>query len=76
MLQVLTVLPFAVAAIGLVLLGVSNGTYFIRTHDRDFLRQFWLKRESLTRCEYLLNRLGFILALGGIFWICLSRLVR
>lgn len=76
MLQVLTILPFAVAAVGLVSLGVSNAMYFARTHDQDFLRRFWLGREILTQSEYILNRVGFALALGGIFWMCLSLLVR
>jgi hypothetical protein len=58
----------AVALIGQVLLWASNQAYYQRTKDRNFLR-FWLYRHLLTRKEYVVNRIGFALALTSFIGI-------
>jgi cbb3-type cytochrome oxidase subunit 1 len=50
---------------GLVLVGFSNILYFKRTKAKP-LQRFWLGKELLTRNEYILNRLGFWMAVTGI----------
>ncbi len=45
---------------------VSNAMYYRRTRDKQYGRRFWLGKDMLTRSEYLLNRIGLVLALLGI----------
>jgi hypothetical protein len=55
-----------ISAIGVVLLIASNFVYYNRTKDPHYDRRFWLGKDLLTSGEYLLNRLGFWLAIAGI----------
>jgi hypothetical protein len=52
-----------IATIGLALLSLSLVLCWRRTHDQQFFYRWWLPRAMLTRLEYVLNRIGFVLAL-------------
>jgi hypothetical protein len=61
-------MPFIGITIGLVglALGIlSLVLYWRRTHDRQLWERLWLSRGSLSPSEYVLNRLGFAIALVG-----------
>ena len=60
------ILEVVIAAIGIALLSVSLVLYQTRTHDEKFFTRFWLSRSLLTSREYVLNRLGFALAVAVI----------
>ena len=60
------ILEIVIAAIGVALLCVSLVMYQTRTHDEKFLTRFWLGRRLLTSREYVLNRVGFTLAVSVI----------
>ena len=60
------VLAAAAGVSGLVLLIFSNGMYYGRTLDKDYGRRFWLSKSIATRREYILNQIGFWLALSSI----------
>ena len=56
--------PTIPAVGGIVLLVVSNVIYARRTQDPELRTRFWLPKARLTPREYILNRLGFALAVA------------
>lgn len=54
------------AVIGIVLVAVSLVLYQGRTRDKKILTRFWLGKDLLTKREYVLNRVGFVLWLVAI----------
>lgn len=65
---------FAIVILGILMGIISNVMYFVRTGDKPFQR-FWLGKELLTKPEYILNRVGFTFAVGGIILVFSLRLV-
>ena len=53
------VLMWVALIAGIVLTSATNVMYYRRTRDRQIWRRVWLRRDVLTRSEYLLNRIGF-----------------
>ena len=62
--QVILNIGIALAVIGILLLITSNVMYYKRTKDKGYIKRFWLKKEILTKNEYILNRVGFSLSYG------------
>lgn len=60
------VILVAALTVGGGLLVASLVLYQTRTHDEKFWTRLWLGRGLLTRQEYRLNRLGFLLWLIAI----------
>jgi hypothetical protein len=72
--ELTVVFPFVLSLVGLVLLAVSIVMYAVRTRDKTVLWKVWLGKDLLSRSEYLLNRAGLGLAVGGIVLLVLLRL--
>jgi hypothetical protein len=51
--------------IGLILLSISIISYHIRVKDYASLKRFWLKKDLLSKKEYLMNRIGFGISIAG-----------
>jgi hypothetical protein len=66
--HLIRLLGTSMAALGLVILGISNIMYFRRTKDKHFSR-FWLGKNLLFKSEYLLNRIGFSIAVAAIVFM-------
>jgi len=62
--RALLAIPIVCGLAGIAMLVVSNVMYVRRTRTSPFNGPFWLRRTVLTPREYLLNRLGFGLALA------------
>lgn len=56
-----------ISAVGLFMLIVSLILYVKRTKDTRALIQFWAKKENLVNSELLINRVGLIVVLIGVF---------
>ena len=59
------VLDITIATVGLVALCLSLVLYWRRNHDLAISSRLWLARARLTRSEYVLNRIGFAIAVAG-----------
>ena len=58
-------LDISIAVVGVALGVLSLVLYWRRTHDRTFWSRLWLSRGLLTRSEYVLNRIGFAIAIAA-----------
>jgi hypothetical protein len=54
------------AFVGWAIFIASEIRYVRRTRDRKVRRRIWLSREILTEQEYLMNRVGLVVALLGL----------
>jgi hypothetical protein len=65
----------AIILVGFAMLVVSNQAYYRRTRDPDYGNKFWLRKSILNRQEYVLNRVGFVLAIGGAIGLLLRQVL-
>ena len=56
-----------ISAVGLFMLIISLILYVKRTKDTRALIQFWAKKEKLINSELIINRVGLIIVLIGVF---------
>jgi hypothetical protein len=56
----------SIGTVGIALGILSLVLYWRRTHDREFWSRLWLSRGLLTRSEYVLNRVGFAIAIAAV----------
>lgn len=59
-------LEISIAMAGLALAILSLVLYWRRTRDREIWSRLWLSRGLLTRSEYVLNRIGFAIAIAAL----------
>lgn len=69
----LTYLFVLIAFVGIAMLTMSNAMYSARTKDNQVWRKFWLGKDILTKNEYILNRVGFVITSIGIVLTYWSR---
>ncbi len=67
-------IALGITIIGLILLIISNAMYTTRTKENT-LTKFWLGKDILIKNEYILNRVGFGLALFGLVSMFALRVV-